>query len=321
MLSFRDLRGHAAALLLTLLGAVGCATPARAQNATSAPDWLRVERDAQAENCPDAVTLSQRVAALHSAVPTLAYVVELAREASGYRARIFERNQPSNVRVLTGTDCQSLGQAAAVALALLLDATPAPSAPPTQTASRVPDVADPRLALRAQRPLLGSLSVGAGVLLGVTRRVAPALLGELGLDHPRFRVALGVLGVPLAREAFGPGSLRSWMLGGHVAGCAPMQRSAFRADVCAGVLAGVIDVRARGYTRDARTKQLWLALPLGLNLRYALGPVRVGLAFEALIGLRRPDFSIDGLGSAFGSWAVSPLISLRLETGFPYGAR
>jgi hypothetical protein len=79
----------------------------------------------------------------------------------------------------------------------------------------------------------------------------------------------------------------------------------------------VIDVRARGYTSNAQTKQLWLSLPIELSARYVLGPLALGLGVSALIPLRRPDFSIDGLGSAFESWPVSPLISLRLEAAVP----
>jgi hypothetical protein len=331
LLSFRELRGGGA-LLVTLLGAALWGLPAaagaqRAQlDAPPGSAWLQVERDEHSQNCPDAAALSQQVAALHGAAAATAYVVRFERADGAARALLYARESPTNVRTLTGEGdgCEGLAQAVAVALALLLDAstTPAiedPAAPAPATPRAEYAASD--YAERSYRPdqtLNAAVNVGAGLLLRTTRRVAPALLGEVALEGERFRVALGVLGVPIHRESFGPGSLRTWLLAGEAKGCwVLVEAFILRAELCGGVLAGVIDVRARGYTRNDREKQPWVSAPLELSLRYVYGPLRVRLTFGALIGLRRPDFSIDGLGSAYRSWPVSPLIALRWETDLP----
>lgn len=325
MLSLCDHPSGSASLLCALLSLALWALPASVRG-QDAPAWLRVERDAHSENCPDAERLADQVRTLHRAEPQAMYVVRFARDESGPRAQLFAAETPSSVRTLTGhgAGCEGLGQAVAVALALLLDASPMPADEPAASkppAAQKPESTASEYAERGHRPerrLRGALNVGAGLLFRTTRRLAPALLGEVALEHERFRVALGVLGVPIHRDNFGPGSLRTWVLAGEAKGCWMMvQAFLLRAELCAGVLAGVVDVRARGYARNDREKQLWLSVPVELSLLYVYGPLRVRMTLGALIGLRRPDFSIDGLGSAYHSWPVSPLIALRWETDLP----
>jgi hypothetical protein len=292
-------------------------------------EWLAVERAEGAENCPDTSGLAGQVLAIraHAAsgaeAARDAYQVHFGREGDTLVAELRARTDAAHVRTLTarGTSCEPLAQAVAVALALLLDSEPpsSPPPPPAPVAALAPAPAEAQRPQSAAEPALRALlALGAGPLLGVTRLVAPALEGELGLWHARFRASLGVLGVPLQREPFGPGSLRSWQLAGSAKGCLMLVTAApWRLDLCSGLYAGVIDVRARGYTQNDQRKQAWLAIPLEASGQLTLGPVALALAAGALFPMRRPEFSIDGLGAAYEAWPVSLLISLKLVLALP----
>lgn len=292
-------------------------------------EWLRVEREQGAEQCPDTAQLQARVEAVRaqshaSALPASeGYLVAFGRENDTWVARVRSGDSASHVRTLTAhaPQCESLVAAVVVALVLLLDAEPPPAAAPAPSAPPVappPRDAERPLPAGSEPTLRASLSLGAGPLLGVTRTIAPALEGDVGLWHKHFRATLGVLGVPIHREAFGPGSLRSWQLAGSAKGCAtPYTNDRARIDLCSGVYAGVLDVRARGYTRNDQRKQPWVAIPLELAFHYRVGPVALGLSAAALFPVKRPEFSIDGLGSAFDPWPVSALISARVLAALP----
>ena len=290
-------------------------------------EWLAVERAQGAENCPDAATLEARVQTIRSGgqglgpTPRDAYQIRFRRADDTLVAELRRAANAAHVRTLTvrGESCEPLAEAAAVALALLLDAEPSarpPPAPPASTLAPADSAATHQAP--SPTPLRGSLALGAGALFGVTRLVAPALEGELGLWHARFRASLGVLGVPVHREPFGPGSLRSWQLAGSAKGClTPVTAARLRLDLCSGLYAGVLDVRARGYTRNDQRKQAWLAVPVEASGHVIVGPVALALAVSALFPIRRPEFSIEGLGNAFDAWPVSILIALKLGTVLP----
>jgi hypothetical protein len=70
-------------------------------------------------------------------------------------------------------------------------------------------------------------------------------------------------------------------------------------------------VEARGYTRNDSVKRAWLAIPLEASLSTLSTPVGVELGVSALVPLRQSDFSIDNLGTAYESWPVGMLLSLR----------
>ncbi|HEX6242887.1 MAG TPA: hypothetical protein VFZ61_18365, partial [Polyangiales bacterium] len=74
---------------------------------------------------------------------------------------------------------------------------------------------------------------------------------------------------------------------------------------------------ARGYTRNDQRKQPWIAVPLELAFHHQLGPLALGLSAAALFPVKRPAFSIEGLGSAYDPWPVSVLISARVVAVLP----
>jgi hypothetical protein len=300
-------------------------------------DALSVIREPGAEDCPDARALEALVVALRKGqtLPAnAAYRVQFAsageqRSAtvSGSRAdphaatRDANPAQAERVRVLKarGSSCEALAQATAVTLALLLDEQAEPAPEPARDEPRVAQ-REPSPSSQAKADGVLSLSLGGGGLLGVTRALAPLWLAELGFSRARFRVDLGALGVPVQRLSFAPGSLREWLVAGSLRGCyLPYSAPPFSIGTCAGAFVGAIDVRTRGYTRNARRRELWAALPIELFFAFERGPFALQLAAQALIPLRRPDFSIDGLGTAYASWPVSVALVVRV-LGLWHGA-
>lgn len=286
---------------------------------------VRVERDSGAASCPDSEQLGARLARLRPSQPpesATRYSVHFTSQGAELTASIAvqgETGADPRVRVLNarGPSCEVLAQAASVALALMLDAdtqAPAPEKAETPVVQRVPEA--PVVVTRAEPVMRATLTAGGGALLGVTQPIIPVFLGEVGLEQHRYRADIGALGAPVQRFGFGPGSLREWLLAGSLRGCVlPYRGAAFSIGSCVGAYVGVLDVRARGYTRNAQRKQLWAALPIELFVAYTRLPLALELSAAALIPLRRPDFSLDGLGPAYESWPVALGLFLRLSGG------
>jgi hypothetical protein len=298
---------------------------------------LTVTREPGAEECPDADALEAQVVTLRNGqrlALDAAYHVHFAGTAEQRRATLSSASpaQAERVRVLDarGPSCRGLAQATALTLALLLDeqaqlaAEPARKKPPLRRSEPEPGRELQRDPAGAREPALPeralSLTLGGGVLLGVTRTLAPLWLAEVGFSQRRFRVDLGALGVPVQRLDFAPGSLREWLVAGSLRGCyLPYRAPRLSIGTCTGAFLGLIDVRTRGYTRNARRKEMWAAIPIELFFGYQRGPFALQVAAQALIPLRRPDFSIDGLGTAYASWPVAASLALRV-LGLWHGA-
>ena len=171
----------------------------RAQGAAA----LSVERGVGAEDCPDADTLSARIANIRgraSASSSASYSVSFSHTADTYTAVIRSGPNSESQRVLEGHGvvCAALAQATAVTLALLFDsepesaAPPKPEPPPPPPPPKTPDsLSEP---VPVEKPKRGvridsTVSLGAAGLVGVLRPVSPALIGDLGLQVARFRVA------------------------------------------------------------------------------------------------------------------------------------
>lgn len=283
---------------------------------------LSVSREAGAETCPDAPALTLHVVRLRgqqAAGAQAAYHVTFSRDGGVLRAAI----RPSGgggVRVLKdrGQDCASLEQATALTLALLLDsdarqltsARPEPEPPPRARAPGKPPERAPRAATRDTVRL--ALSFGGAGLFGVVQGAAPAAVADWGVFVNRFHTSLGVLGVPAQKLDLGPGQLRETLLSGVARTCyAAATGDRVRVELCTGIYAGLWRVQARGYTRNDSLERAWLAVPLELSISTRSSPLGVELGVSALLPLRQSDFAIDNLGTAYESWPVGGLLSLR----------
>lgn len=316
------------ALLLLFAAAAQAQSPPEASHLaderTSAS--LSVTREEGAETCPDTDALRAHVERLRGHQTTSepsAYHVRFSRRGGVFRAEI-RVGASSGARVLRDrrATCASLEQATALTLALLFDSdlSALPSekieSEPEPEAPRAPEPAKPmeRPTPEPVQPNAAhlALSLGGGALFGVVQPVAPTALGEIGIGVNRFRTGIGALWMPQQTRDFGPGQLRQTLLSGVARTCLTAARSsAVRFDLCSGIYAGLLKVRAYNYTRNDSADKAWLAVPVGVSLSTTSTPVGVEVGASALFPLRRNDFSIDNLGVAFESWHVGMLLSMR----------
>ena len=319
--------------LLASLGLVPCALAAA--QAQSAPDVspesssqpsssLSVTRGEGAESCPDTKALRAHVDRLRGHQATSepsAYHVRFSRSGTVFRAdiRVGASNGARVLRDRRAT-CASLEQATALTLALLLDsdlsALPPEKPEPEPEPPRAAEPPKPldRPAPEPVRPNAAhlALSLGGGVMFGVVQPVAPTVLAELGIGVKRFRTGIGVLWMPSQTRDFGPGQLRQTLLSGVARTClTALRTSDARFDLCSGIYAGLLQVRAYNYTRNDSADKAWLAVPVGVSLTTISAPVGVEIGASALFPLRRNDFSIDNLGVAYASSLVGALLSMR----------
>ncbi|HMI86707.1 MAG TPA: hypothetical protein VK550_21590 [Polyangiaceae bacterium] len=287
---------------------------------------LVVERGAGAERCPDADALGTKIAqirgrpALDSPVP---YRVTFARTDDRLSATIRTEGG-SSVRNLEhdGANCSALGHAVALTLALLMDSAvepkkevdpppPPPAASPVATAVPRPPASSPR------REMTMSLAVAG--LAGVMRPASPALSFDVGMSFAPLRLSVGALwGLPQTLQ-IGPGNVHENLLGGFARICVPAwERSGLRFDACSGALAGAVTAEAEGVTRNERRTRPWIALPFEAALAGWSAPVGWEISLAGFVPLRRPDFTIDGLGTAYRSPPIGAILSLRMAGIFPW---
>jgi hypothetical protein len=303
---------------------------------------LPVTRGPGAEGCPDAAALLARIERLRVRPLTepTGYEVRFTREGDGFAAQIRARAGGARRELRDrGQTCAALEQAAAVTLALLLDVgaressrsrlavpTRRPIAAPRDAAAAADVGAASSVTPRARDDaasdardgathgtrVSATLLLGGAGLIGVVRPLAPALIGELGVEVGRVRVSAGLLLVPRQQLAHGPGTVRASLLGGVARGCFVAARGpALRLQLCSGVHAGVLDARAESYTRNDGVTKPWLALPFEVALGSAAASVGWELGATALAPLLRHDFTIDGVGVAYESLPVGVLLALR----------
>lgn len=287
---------------------------------------LVVERSSGAERCPDAETISARVEQIRGrsadGAPN-AYRVSFARTDDGFTATI-RTDRAASVRTLEhdGATCSALGHAVALTLALLLDSDiepkkrseppPPPPAPPV--VAPVPRPVAPPAPSR-----YATLSLAAAGLAGVLRPVSPALAADVGASFAPLRVSAGVMWGWPQTLPLGPGVVHERLLGGFARLCVPAWAGeGFRLDACSGALAGAITAEAEGYTRNERRTRSWFALPVEAAFARWTSLVGWEVSLAGLVLLRRPDYTIDGIGTAYSSPPIGALLSLRVVGLVPW---
>ena len=141
--------------------------------------------------------------------------------------------------------------------------------------------------------------------------LAAALLGGCGDDCDEIAAsALPPGGV--YESQLEPGTVRASLLSGVARACfAPWLGKAFELSTCSGALIGVVIAEGSGYTSDDRRTKPWIAVPVELSLSYLSRPAGLELGAAALVALRRYDFAVEGLGTAYRSLPVGVIVSLR----------
>jgi hypothetical protein len=278
---------------------------------------LRVTREVEAADCPDAPALAARVEAIvreHSIAAesdregTVAFV-QFAHKAGGYDVRVLWSGRLTGERTFetTSDNCQPAAEAAAVALALAVDAVPAaapepePKAPPpADSPSPSPDlrsVAEPSRRGSMFRP---QISLAAGGTVGLPAPLAPLIRLDVDFHgrHLPIVFGFGVAGND-ERTAYSGGSV-----GLQVA--TALGRFCFRpladdsgkyALACAMATVGGLRAFGSGYTQPEQDQWRLFAsagaeLEAGMKV---LGPVGVQLRAALLFPLVRYRF---GVGSS-----------------------
>lgn len=154
--------------------------------------------------------------------------------------------------------------------------------------------------------------IGGGAVVGVAAPYALGPSAALDLEGRWLRGEVSAFWSPPQPRDFGGGTVRTELFTGALAGCfSPARPFALRLDVCAGITAGQLTARARGFASDGQSRRPWLAVPAFVSLASEAGlswQINVGL----LVPVQREDFRIAGFGQTYESWAVAGFVGLRL---------
>ena len=282
---------------------------------------LVVDRSPGAERCPDAEAIGARIEQIRGR-PALdlpnPYRVTFARNDDGFSATIRTDRAGGSIRTLEhdGPNCSALGHAVALTLALLFDSDIEPKrkvdpSPPPPVPTAVAPATPPLPASPPSRE--ATLSLAAAGLAGVLRPLSPAFSADLGLRFAPLRVSAGALWAWPQTLPLGPGMVHERLLGGFARVCLPAwQQGGLRLDACSGAFLGAVTGEAEGYTRNERRTRTWIAVPFEAALAGWTSPVGWEVSLAGLFPLRRPDYTIEGIGTAYRSPPVGALLSLRL---------
>jgi hypothetical protein len=311
----------AAFVLVALCAAAGPA-------AADVTGWLEVERDESAQACPGGEELRASVERLLASPPnadTPLIRVTFRAEGSMLSARLTRLADEAGARELidSHTDCDTLAQAVSTTVALMLETRvtlpdlPKPAANPLPVPPLVTrQPADQRAA--GPRNALGlELSGGAG--FGVIDGIDPLLDAAVVFEHQRFRVTLGADWILPQRVALGPGYVEASVMTLTSRACVKVaDTSAVDLWGCTGFFTGLFKARATGYTRDLRSSEPWLAVPLEGSLAGPLQESRTlvinwRLGATLLLPIQRQTFSVEGLGTAIEPGKAQGLLWLGFE--------
>jgi hypothetical protein len=249
---------------------------------------IAVVRSAQAADCPDAQTLSERVngtvgrAALVQADGADGdIVVTLSREGERFGARVVTGGERAGERQLgdVGATCADLADALVVTLSLLVDAGARPG-PPSPVIPEAPEPeptppeparspAPPELEPEFRRPKredtptwVWTADVGAIQTAGLLNAATPGLFvgSDLVVAAP-FGVGVGALWLPRDEARYAPGTIELSLLAWTVQGCVTFLRgeSPIAVSLCVFPAVGVLSGEGVGFDSDEAASQSWIA--------------------------------------------------------------
>jgi hypothetical protein len=317
-------------VLCSLIAAVAHAQP---ETSDAELAWVRLDG---AEACPDARAMRRAIARRLGRDPfgrEPGPLIEAlaSRQDATWTARINARSASGELvgsRELgsRATSCDSLADAAALAIALVIDpeaverieaqrSAPEPAPAPTVPAPR----AEP-----ASRPAPGPLAwvdlraiASGGLLPGF----APGLSLAVELELARWLALSAGLAYWPEQKADGRpnGAVGVGLSAGSIAACAePVALPPLGTALCAGALLGSIHTVVYELIPTAPGDRLWTALSAGVRV-YAprAAPLRVSMALDALAPLTRHRFTVGGqTGTVFRQRALA--LSAQLGLGLHF---
>jgi len=294
------------------------------------PATLRVEKSADAEQCPERAALEQRVRSIsgrswqgaEQGAPALQLSVRFERAADGaFVARVSASGAKPGQRVLRDANptCDALAEAVSVAIALLLDSAapepaadasraPAEAANPSQTHHANADEPDaPAEADGAHWRAHAALEVGGGYGLGATGSLLS--IGRVGVRRGHWLFDLGAAGSLPVETSYEGGAVSTSLLFGSARGCY-LLGNAVTVAPCLQVGVGRLRGDGSGFG-DAQASALpWTALGLGLAAEVPLGGTLYGsLGASLWVPTRRQTFSIENAGIAWESKPIAGLLT------------
>lgn len=301
-------------------------------HAQDVPARLSVERAADAEACEQSAELQRRIEnILHRQLQAdgeraaLAIVVRFERAADGaFLARVSVTGPKPGRRSLrdASPNCDALGDAVSVAIALLLDssldattaATNESDGPTTSTASGA-SAATPSDAPKpapqsgeAQRWRAFALAeAGAGYGLGGSGTALG--FARIGFGFGHWSIDLGAGGGLPTMSTFDAGSVSTSLFFASLRGCYALGRT-FRVAPCAQLGVGQLRGEGEGYGEVKTARLPWTAAGFGLVAELPLGP-RLFAGFGATLWVpsRRQTFSVENAGIAWESKPVGGVLS------------
>lgn len=335
-------------LLITALA--GLAPSAAA--AQPSPSGLSLDAP---EGCPDVAALESEIASLVGRaieeIPLpegLDRHIAIAREAGRFTLSVSDAD---GVRRLRDGSCSALVRAAALIIALRIDAdaatlaaasaaeAPATSAgpttsdaaagaPPTDAAPSATADARPRaryeydafewsrrLSSPYAPPTLPPFAIGVGVFAeaGVVPVISASLAVDLVVRVDRFETRVRIAYVVEEAQPASFGVVASAVLGTALACGRPFEAD-FPLAFCGGLEAGPLIARSFGVTNAADTASWTLAGVAGLWLPLIPWPgIDIALGTELWIRVYRPDFQIEGIGSVWDADAYGGRFGLLVH--------
>jgi hypothetical protein len=310
----------------------------------SAVGVIAVAGDAE-RRCPSAAEIEQRVDGLLGAPDRararmleagIGVVVSFTVDEARSRAEVELHGARHGRRTLEdeSKDCRELGEALALALAILIDPSFVP--PEERPASRVAETSAP---IRAAEPfppapaspapdreaptsaisVSASLFAGAGATSRLTRPLALALSGGIGLAlAERLGLRAAAIWIPPTAIALEPGTVEVGLVAGSFDVCLhpPKRGPELALSPCAGFSAGWMNAQALGYAMDGEARVRFLAVQAGLLADLPVGgPLGLWLDADALFPLTRPGFEVVAAGEVHPTKipAFSLIIGPRVE--------
>ncbi|MCC7538869.1 MAG: hypothetical protein IT379_21770 [Deltaproteobacteria bacterium] len=188
-----------------------------------------------------------------------------------------------------------------------------PSPPPARGVRR----RVPAAGRRGSRPLRFVAVAYAGASAGLLP--VPALFGGASLElriADRWALRVGGHATAITDVPLGRGAAESQLLVGRGDGCALVPVGVLGIELCAGVLAGVLEARGRGYTHPASTRLAAAWALAGVGIAWPRGsPVSLRLALDGLATVVRPSLVVEGAAGQVLATRRGPIAAVASAVG------
>jgi hypothetical protein len=271
-----------------------------------------VLRAPDANDCPDGARFTgavERIVGrpLGGAGPDVAVRVEFSRSSGAYEATVRISGAREGERTLRdeGPTCEALGEAVAVATALLVDV-------PEREAAHPAPASEPRAGVAVW--LSGRGGAGAGLVGGLTWTAGGSIEATIG---PLMSIELGAGFAGAQRSDLGSGGVRVSLWYAELGAYRSFTGERVRVGPCVRFLGGARSGAGEGYPLASSASLAWWAVGAGVQAETSVGAsVRVGARAFALLPARKQSFSIGYVGTAYESSPIAAVAEFAVAVKF-----